>query len=52
MPVAVHFFLKPDQKRRLVAALKKTAETHEAALMSWVERVEAEPTVAGDCDGS
>ena len=40
MPVAVHFFLLPPQKRRLDQALEAMGGGREEALMKMVERIE------------
>lgn len=39
-PVAVHFFLLPQQRRRLEARLRELNESREAALMSLVDRAD------------
>ncbi|MCC7193336.1 MAG: ParB-like nuclease domain-containing protein [Phycisphaeraceae bacterium] len=39
-PVAVHFFLLPQQRRRLEARLRELGESREAALMSLVDRTD------------
>ncbi len=41
MPMAVHFFLLPDQRRRLEAALRRIGGGREAALMRLVEAAAA-----------
>lgn len=38
MPVAVHFFLRPDQKRRLIRCLSKIGGPREQALMLLIDQ--------------
>ena len=50
MPQAVHFFLLPEQRRRLDAALRDIGGAREAALMTMVERyLEADFTKGTSC---